>query len=761
MFAKGHISEQNAPYASDSQPLSPKTRDLQNKRLQGWNVGQSLCKKHPKSPEDVEDNPSHHLSSLDSTDKADKVTAEEDRSPLCQDRSVLGQNAISCTKHDAEEEKEDEEQGSNNIVEHILKELKGINKIQEEISDLRQYLTSVRGSVDEVSCCVDAVLSEIGELYSGAAAAPHPSPVSLTPRIRRGSLGRQNAITCLHGKVLSPMLDFEKYRTDSGFISSTKSTKHWQGDEATLRSVHQIDNDMSEQNSNMDMLSPTKPDLCYLELHCGQTYQSTSSLSSCHSSNYPEAGFLSGDTDCDTWLSVGTLHTTGRDRSWSEDDISSCANSREELQNDQDVWKRCTAEGTQSSTAGHSSHTSSEHLSLLFGQQYNSPISPSSKVNWRRLTHEANKENLECDCAANCPFSHSSGYHTKGPCGNDLGSGPSRSLSYSTVLLTDCDDVYREPYSPADEYPSSGDTLDLGSADSLDKEWTDHSISRGEVEESFSSESSEIDFESISKRPNEEFNASSFNKVAFTFGSALKGALRKLEISNPEEVKNDAEKEDFSFPVREASESKDNQTSAQFTEWDVDFKDNLIQFASPKESSEMCKTNENLSLSLHLSPYKPTHSPNTPAEIQTTEISQMHKELVTDKEQSILVLTPEYIPAIQTEYSLSPVLGTDETRLSPINENDLLAEENQRKPTDASHKERIANFQRILKEKRQTQQRLSRSTQGSQGSHGSQVSQASQFQDEFIPGILKLFLFLILVHISKYSKNVFEWSVMS
>lgn len=715
MFPKGHISEQNEPYASDPHPLSPKMQELQNKISQRRNVGQSLCKKCPKFPEDLNDNPSHNLSSVNSTNKADKVTAGEDRSPQCQDRSVIGQNTMSCTKDDAEEEKEDEDQGSSNLVEHILKELKGINKIQEEISDLRQYLTSVRGSVDEVSCCVDAVLSEIGELYGGASAASHPSPVSQTPRIRRGSLGRQNAITCLHGKVISPLLDRSKYGTDSGFISSTKSTKHWQGDEATLRLVHHIaDNNISEQNSNMDMLSPTKPDLCYLELHCGQTYQSTSSLSSCHSSNYPEAGFLSGDTECDTWPSVGTLHSTGRDRSWSEDDISSCANSREELQNDQDVWKKCTIEGTQSSSAGHSSHTSSEHLSLLFGHQYNSPLNPSSKVNWRRLTHEADKENLECDCAANCPFSHSSGYHTMGPCVNDLGSGPSRNLSCSTLLLTDCDDVYLEPHSTGDEYPSSGDTLDLGSADSLDREWTDHSISRDNVEESVSSESSEIDFESISKTPNEELNALSFNQV---------GALRKLEISNPEEVKNDAEKDCSSFPVREASESKDNQTGGQPAKRAVVCKENLIRFSSPQESSETCKV----------------HSPSTPAEIQTIEISQTHKELATDREHSILVLTPDHIPTIQC--SLGPVLSTDETRLSPINENNLLAEENHRKPTDASHKERIANFQRILREKKQTQQRLSRSTQGSQGSRGSQVSQASQFQEELIPGILTLLVF--------------------
>ncbi|TNN72092.1 Protein unc-13 C [Liparis tanakae] len=64
------------------------------------------------------------------------------------------------------EEDEDKEEESSAIIEHILKELRGINKIQEEISDLRDYLTSVRGSVEEVSSCVDAVLLEIEGIRS-------------------------------------------------------------------------------------------------------------------------------------------------------------------------------------------------------------------------------------------------------------------------------------------------------------------------------------------------------------------------------------------------------------------------------------------------------------------------------------------------------------------------------------------------------------------------------------------------------------------
>ncbi|XP_077478703.1 uncharacterized protein LOC144090782 [Stigmatopora argus] len=140
-------------------------------------------------------------------------------SPVSAERDTVGPPHLMAPVR-IEEDEGDKEKSSNHLVDHILKELKGINNIQEEISDLKHYLTSVRGSVDQVSCCVDAVLTEIGELYCGASAAPPCHPATPMARSsRRGSLGRQNAVTSPVQSVLPDASSEHLISPESHFAS--------------------------------------------------------------------------------------------------------------------------------------------------------------------------------------------------------------------------------------------------------------------------------------------------------------------------------------------------------------------------------------------------------------------------------------------------------------------------------------------------------------------------------------------------------------
>lgn len=608
-----------------------------------------------------------------------KSPAEEDGSQRRLQRCLLGAevplqgpSAVE-TKPNANEggsgvgeEEMAEDEGSSHVVEHILKELKGINKIQEEISDLRHYLSSVRGSVDEVSCCVDAVLSEIGELYSGASAAPLQAPVPHTANIRRGSLGRQNAVTS---------------------FPSPRSPAEWR-----VRRVDQQDKEEHQRDPGA-----AKADLCYMELHRRHDYQSTSSLSSVLS---PEAAFSSEDH----WASAGVKDSGSQDGGWSEEDVSSS------LQAGPGLWDQVAAEEMESSTPPSSSS----------GHRYNSPSGASSVADWRHLRAQSQEKSPACQCSV-CPYSRSSGYQTVDPCLNDLGSEPSRSLSSSTVQLTDRDD------------PSFGDTLDLGSTDTLDRDWTEYSVSRDEALESL--ESSVMDLHGTKSS---SFDVTTFSKAVFTFRSALKGALKKLEGCNPEEG---AEEQGSEADRGLAQQSLGGQT--------------LNTLKEDLEALVLAETPENPQTF-------PLPVPHSPTQSHMVELPHETGVCSAPVEQSD---HPERCAGTEAGTPPGPGLRPDEARLSPIRENQL-PEEGQARPTDAGHRERIANFQRILREKRRARHRLSRSVQGSQGSqgsygsrgsygsHGSQGShgshgsygsqgshgsQGSQSQDEFVPGTVGVF----------------------
>lgn len=533
-----------------------------------------------------------------------------------------------------EEKGEENEEGSSHVVEHILKELKGINKIQEEISDLRQYLTSVRGSVDQVSYCLDTVLSEIGDLYLGASAAPLPAAVYQTRNIRRRSLGRQNAVTSPPSANGRPICVVDR--------PTDQQPDEYKQDEYKL--------DAGAANIA----------LCYMELHRRHDYQSTSSLSSCLSL---EAAFASEESHP---CQVGGC---------SEEDACSS------LQSGLALWDRLSLQETERSTPAHSSHNSSEHLSLLFGCQYNSPSSGRLK-----RTTESKGDKLACRCPVDCPY-WSSGSHAVDPCLNEHGSGPSRSLSSSKVQLMDCDDGYLEP--------SSGDTLDLGSSESL---------YRDEAGDALSGKSSLMDLES----PSTSFHVRTFSTAVLKFRSTLKVALKKLEGFKPEE---DVEEE-----------------AVQYSDLEEEFRQTGNN--TPVEDCKALVLTENMSCSSQTSR---SNSPHSTTQSHFVELSGERTGFCAP-----LSVSKKAVPKCCTEghaaSHLGPELRPDEAQLSPIRENQGLAEVSQACSTSISHKERIANFQRILREKRRASHRLSRSVLGSQSSQG------SQSQDEAVPGTFRVFM---------------------
>uniref|UniRef100_A0A8C8HYU7 Unc-13 homolog B n=1 Tax=Oncorhynchus tshawytscha TaxID=74940 RepID=A0A8C8HYU7_ONCTS len=497
----------------------------------------------------------------------------ENSSSECQDGiGVVGDThrpSPSELKEEEEEKDEEGEKGTSDIVEHILKELRGINKIQEEISDLRHYLTSVRGSVDEVSCCVDTVLNEIGELCSYGASAPGPQTqlYPQTPQrlsVRRGSLGRQNAVTAFHRRDTSPLLERRHKSWDIDpvmMMPPQGSPKRWR-ERLPPFQPELPDQENSDHSSDVPCSGSS---LSNLERGYAHDCPSTSSLSSGQSSNTLDrdtryrsgkAGvWQSGWASADMQRSVSGDGGWSGENGWSEEDVCSCLNSGEEVEDHcggPGGWARYTT-GETSSTPGQSSHSSSEHLSLLFSCHKNSPSSSSSVVDWRPPRQQGSSGHLECDCSANCPYSRSSGYHTVDAYADDVGScGPSRSISHSTVLLTDCDDGYLEPHSCCDHRPSSFDALDMGSARSLDREWTEQSVSGDDAGEW---ESGDLPSpEPKNTQPlNVGFDVKSIEKAVLNFRSALKGALRKLEGSSLEHGRDDSESEAAPSPVRPCS----------------------------------------------------------------------------------------------------------------------------------------------------------------------------------------------------------------
>uniref|UniRef100_A0A673GF31 Uncharacterized LOC107744157 n=1 Tax=Sinocyclocheilus rhinocerous TaxID=307959 RepID=A0A673GF31_9TELE len=467
---------------------------------------------------------------------------------------VDGRGAMDNKPSRSRDKDKKREVGSSTIVEHILKELQGINKIQEEISDLRQYLTSVSGSVDEVSCCVDAVLLEIEELYS-VGAVGNPSPRRVVAHQR--SPGRQNAVPLPQSRNSSPVVKLKKFEKNEGRpLSARPNVSGWdvETDYRDVPRSTKLHNSKASDNLDVPCSRFKKSSYCHLY---GQEFTSTSSLSSGHSSKSRDQEgtyyFREADQENSGWrrsemqLSVSGEGGWSGDTGWSEEDYCSCQNSADELETvgHPDTWYRYNGGET-----SHSSSSSSEHLSLLFGN-HDSPSSSSSVVDWRHPKNQTISD-IGCDCTSNCMYSRSSGYHTMDAYADELCSGPSRSLSCSTIGMTDYDDGCQNLHSSCEHCLCDVDS---------EKDWPE-----GACTDVYNPDYSENTDTEESQPSNQGYDILKISKAMLTFHSVLRGALTKLDTPEPQCLD-----EDTKSVVPNPSKSNDlEEDSTTFSDSNVD-----------------------------------------------------------------------------------------------------------------------------------------------------------------------------------------------
>nr|XP_043881653.1 protein unc-13 homolog B-like [Solea senegalensis] len=469
------------------------------------------------------------------------------------------------------EEDEDKEEGSSAIIDHILKELRGINKIQEEISDLRDYLTSVRGSVEEVSSCVDAVLLEIegirsnkagsgvhADTWSGAGCKDGSSSPR-RPVSAYGSLGsaipKSDASFCpqvckerhsIHGELLLPRAE------ESAVSPIAESVDNQELDEPEDTSEHSSDIPVSTLAANLSF--------GYLERRDGNDCQSTSSLSSGHSSK--------SESDLDRplpsnerkqqkrpvereehWTKSGPPHSATEESVWHREAYLRDRHlGGHEHQNPPccegagswDQYSRLRGYGK----SGKSSTGSSEHPSVRSSKHYNSPASTSSREEWqprRRRSqtqsgiHVPTDTNLKkhisgYECAADFSYPQSSGYHSVD--GHDgEADGFNYKQSNNLSFTTECQDD-QEMYLAFEE--SSGvtwaDSYVCTTVDGVNVPF----IQESETENWLPPPGS-TDLQAGG------LTAKRIGRAVLDFSSALRGALRKIDVPGAQNLEDETD----------------------------------------------------------------------------------------------------------------------------------------------------------------------------------------------------------------------------
>lgn len=496
----------------------------------------------------------------------------------------------------------DKEEESSAVIEHILKELRGINKIQEEISDLRDYLSSVRGSVEEVSSCVDAVLLEIEGIRSNnrAVSGVHPGTWSgagckdrQSPRKRPisayGSL--ESAIPKSHSNFLSR--DYDKHHGFNAESVLPRAKEHTAP--STAESLDHEELEDQEENSEHSSDIPVgalarKSTFGYQD---GQECLSTSSLSSGHSSKsevdlegpccteeckqeIPEDGSKH-------WTDREFLHVSTGESVWHREPACFRVRSLEEHGGQSTLCCKETgpwdyyrdSAGYPISRQG--STGSSERLSIRSGIRYNSPASTSSREDWQtrrrrpqsqtgiHVPRDIGFEASSVECSADFPYRESPDYHSVRET-EVFNYAQSGGLSYSHSQV----DSYQETYPPYE--------------DSTHVTWAEASlctagvdVGRPCVQEGNQSLEDEALYPDGADIQGGGFNVKRISQAVFDFSSALRGALRKLDVPVAQNLEEGAHFE-LSMPsnLQENEEVQFRQTSDKILKSNVKDYDNYV-----------------------------------------------------------------------------------------------------------------------------------------------------------------------------------------
>lgn len=431
----------------------------------------------------------------------------------CQRDLLYRFNMVMQDKIVEEDEDINQEEESSAIIEHILKELKGINKIQEEISDLRQYLSTVRGSVEEVSSCVDAVLMEIEGIRSGNRSgvvskhdhhrSDHPFRETCdTHTVECMSCGVQTGNKV---KQTCPLrLEKDSCRSPCNFTSTKDTVYHPFG------------------HRTSDIPSSTvrrKQNLGYLERLDGQDCLSTSSLSSGQSSKSESdqerlsSGGKHATDEVQNWDQAGLVYSGSGETRWSEEDPYSRQGSFEEGTGEADTWDLLIDEGD----CTEREISTSEHFAVSSNLHYNSPASTCSKDDWHGHRNKPDpckvNEHPEAsavkysDSGGVCEHSRTSDYYTTQP-----------SMQSQKRSAAGC----RENITRSSSEICRHFTLDMESienvVDLVKKGYAANAHEHVLEQELDTDESTNVGF-----------NVRKFGRAVLDFRSALKMALKKLE----------------------------------------------------------------------------------------------------------------------------------------------------------------------------------------------------------------------------------------